>query len=175
MRLVRYNVAASLDGFIARADHSYDWIPDDAAVDFGALFARVDTVLVGRKTWAAVEPTGLRPWPAGSRVVVFSGTLAAAPAGTILVAGDPVPVVRALRAEAGSGEIWLFGGSALFRSLLAAGLVDRVEVTVVPVLLGAGIPLMGPGAPEPRLRLEGLTRYPSGMVGLHYTVPGAAS
>ena len=49
MRLVRYNVAASLDGFIARADHSYDWIPDDPAVDFGALFARVNTVLVGRK------------------------------------------------------------------------------------------------------------------------------
>lgn len=175
MRPVRYNVAASLDGFIARADHSYDWIPDDPAVDFAALFARVDTVLVGRKTWQAVEPTGLRPWPAGSRVFVFSSTLAAAPEGTTLVATDPVPLVRALRAQPGAGEIWLFGGSALFRSLLAAGLVDRVEVTVVPVLLGHGVPLAGAGAPESRLVLRDLVRYPSGMVGLSYDVTGTAA
>ena len=55
MRLVRYNVAASLDGFIADANGAFDWIPDDPAVDFAALFANVDTVLLGRRSWELVE------------------------------------------------------------------------------------------------------------------------
>lgn len=54
MRPVRYNVAASLDGFIADREGGYDWIPLDPAVDFGALFARVDTVLLGRRSYELI-------------------------------------------------------------------------------------------------------------------------
>ena len=175
MRPVRYNVAASLDGFIADPRGAYDWIPDDPSVDFGALFARVDTVLLGRHSYDVARSQPGAPWAPGTRIFVFSRTLRPADhPGVTVVADDAAGVVRALRAEPGAGEIWLFGGGQLFRTLLDAGQVDAVEVTVVPVLLGAGVPLLpGDGTRRAGLRLTHSHVYPSGMVALHYAVPGA--
>jgi dihydrofolate reductase len=78
-----------------------------------------------------------------------------------------------LRHEAGDGEIWLFGGGQLFASLLSAGQVDAVEVTIVPVLLGRGVPLLAPIPDRTALKLTRSQVYPTGMVALHYDVPGA--
>lgn len=176
MRPVRYNVAASLDGFIADAHDGYDWIPDDPTVDFAALFARVDTVLLGRKSYEVAQAGGGMPFGGGIRVYVFSRTLRPAAHPQVTVVGDDAAgTVAALRAEPGDGEIWLFGGGHLFGSLLAAGQVDRVEVTVVPVLLGGGIPLVESGLARTPLTLLDTHRYPSGMVTLRYAVPGATS
>lgn len=174
MRPVRYNVAASLDGFIAGPGGEYDWIPDDPAVDFGALFARVDTVLLGRRSYELTLRQPESAWSADARVFVFSRTLRQADhPGVTVVGEDAAGVVAALRAEPGDGEIWLFGGGELFGALLAAGQVDAVEVTVAPVLLGAGVPLVPAGVPRAALRLTHSQVYPSGMVALHYAVPGA--
>jgi dihydrofolate reductase len=171
MRRVRYNVAASLDGYIAGPDGEFDWIPNDPTVDFAAIFARVDTVLLGRHSFELTQ-TGDAPWSAGTRVYVFSRTLRPEDhPGVTVVAEDAGGVVAALRAEPGEGEIWLFGGGELFRSLLAAGQVDTVEVTIVPILLGGGVPLLPPDAPRTALALAGTHTYPSGMVTLSYTVP----
>lgn len=169
MRLVRYNVAASLDGYIAGPDGNFDWIPMDPAVDFAALFARVDTVLLGRRSFEVVVRGGSAPWAPGTRVYVFSRTLPAEehPGGT-RVRDEASSVVADLRAEDGEGEIWLFGGGELFRSLLAAGQVDRVEVTIVPILLGGGVPLLPPNSSRTELQLLGTQVYPSGMVTLSY-------
>jgi len=171
MRRVRYNVAASLDGFIADATGGYDWIPQDSAVDFAALFARVDTVVMGRRSYQAALTAGGVPAAPGTRIHVFSRTLDPAdhPKVTI-VAADAAATVAALRAEAGEGEIWLFGGGGLFGELVAAGQVDSVEVTVVPVLLGAGVPLVAGLTTRVPLRLTATRQYPSGMVTLTYTV-----
>ena len=84
-----------------------------------------------------------------------------------VVPGDAGTFVAGLCSEAGDGEVWLFGGGALFHSLLAAGQVDRIEVTVVPILLGGGIPLYPP-RPRAPLRLLDTKVYPSGMVTLSY-------
>ncbi|HEU4699359.1 MAG TPA: dihydrofolate reductase family protein [Gemmatimonadales bacterium] len=171
MRPVRYNVAASLDGFITDAGGGFDWIPHDPAVDFDALFAKVDTVLLGRRSWETVQAMGGGAWPAGARIYVFSRTLTPEATPDVhVVAEDAAAVVAALRAEPGDGEIWLFGGGTLAATLFAAGLVDRVEVTVVPVLLGAGTPLVAAGIPRTTLELTGTTRYPSGLVTLAYAV-----
>ena len=89
------------------------------------------------------------------------------------VGADAAGTVAALRAESGDGEIWLFGGGELFGALLAAGQVDAVEVTVAPVLLGAGVPLLPADGLRATLRLTHSQVYPSGMVALHYAVPGA--
>ena len=175
MRPVRYNVAASLDGYIAGPHGEFDWIPEDSTVDFAAIFANVDTVLVGRHSYevARAQPGGM-PWAPGTRVYVFSRTLRAADhPGVTVVADDAPATVAALRAEPGTGDIWLFGGGALFGSLLAAGQVDAVEVTVAPVLLGGGVPLLPATAGRAALRLTRSHVYPSGLVSLHYAVAGA--
>lgn len=172
MRPVRYNVAATLDGFIATADGGFDWIPEDPAVDFAAIFASIDTVLIGRRSYEAAQKMGMTLWSPTTRVYLFSSTLTQADHPNVtLVRTDAGAAVEALRRETGDGEIWLFGGGALFQSLLAARQVDRIEVTIVPVLLGGGIPLLSPGAPLTRLQLLDTHRYPSGMVTLAYEVP----
>lgn len=171
MRPVRYNVAASLDGYIATADGGYDWIPMDSTVDFGALFENVDTVLLGRHSYELTQRVGEVAWPAHSRVYVFSTTLRQQEHPNVtVVSAHADAVVEALRHEPGTGDIWLFGGGRLFSALLAAGQVDRVEVTTVPVLLGGGIPLSVPGTPQTTLRLLTTRTYPSGMVTLNYDV-----
>jgi dihydrofolate reductase len=173
-RFVRYNVAASLDGFIADASDGFDWIPEDPAVDFAAIFARVDTVLIGRRSFELVERAGVAPWPRGARIYLFSRTLRPEDhAGVTVVSRDAAKTVAGLRAEKGTGDIWLFGGGALFTELAAAGQVDAVEVTIVPVLLGTGVPLAAAGLPRTPLRLRHTQRYPSGMVSLIYDVARA--
>ena len=174
-RLVRYNVAVSLDGFIADVDGKYNWIPPEPAIDFGALFRDVDTVLLGRHSFELVlRDPAAATWPPTARVVVFSRTLRQADhPGVTVTADPPADVVAALRAEATGGDIWLYGGAALFGTLLAAGQVDRVEVTVIPILLGGGVPLVSPGQTRTSLALQRVEQFPSGQVSLHYAVVSA--
>jgi dihydrofolate reductase len=171
-RRLRYQVAVSLDGFIAGPNGEYDWIVMDPSIDFAALFKEFDTAVMGRKTYEVLTAQGGPGALPGLDVVVFSRTLPAAThSGVRVVNDDPREVVAALKAMAGR-DIWLYGGGALFRSLLDGGLVDTVEVAVVPVLLGAGIPLLAPGVAT-KLRLADQKTLPaSGIVALSYSVPG---
>ena len=154
MRRVRYGGAISLDGFIAGPNGEADWILMDPEIDFAAMFAQYDTLLIGRKTFTQMLTMGgggdSMP---GIEVYVFSSTLKPedCPNAT-LVRDGAADVVRRLKEQPGK-DIGLFGGGELFRSLHEAGLVDTVEVGLVPVLLGAGIPLMGGGALRVPLRL----------------------
>jgi dihydrofolate reductase len=172
-RRLRYHVAVSLDGFIARPNGDYDWIVADPAIDFNALYKEFDIAVMGRKTYApvaAMEGHGAMP---GIQAYVFSRTLAEATyPGVRIVNDDPRTVVAELKKGKGK-DIWLFGGGELFRSLLDAGLVDTVEVAVMPVLLGSGIPLLPPGS-DAKLVLTDLIRLPkSGTVALAYSVKGS--
>ncbi len=171
-RRLRYQVAVSLDGFIAGPNGEYDWIVMDPSIDFAALFEEFDTAVMGRKTYevlTAQEGSGALP---GLDVVVFSRSLPAAThPGVRIVNDDPREVVAALKARPGR-DIWLYGGGALFRSLLDAGLVDTVEVAVIPVVLSAGIPLLPPGAATKLTLADQKTLPASGIVALSYSVPG---
>lgn len=171
-RQVRYQVAASLDGYIAGPKGEADWIPMDPDIDFAALFARFDTLLVGRKTFATLtkgRKSGGRAF--GMKTVVFSRTLRPADhKGVTIVADGLSEAVAALKAAPGK-DLWLFGGGELFRSLAALGLVDRVEIALVPVMLGGGVPLFPAPGPRVPLTLENQRLYEkSGIVLLEYSV-----
>ena len=171
-RRLRYQVAASLDGFIAGPGGEYDWIVMDPAVDFGALYKEFDTAVMGRKTYEAGVAQGATGAIPGLDVLVFSRTLPATKhPGVRIVNEDPRDVVAALKKKPG-GDIWLFGGGELFRSLLRVGLVDTVEVAVMPVLLGSGIPLLPPGTSTKLVLADQKILPASGIVVLAYTVAG---
>jgi dihydrofolate reductase len=174
-RLLRYQVAVSLDGFIAAPDGGYDWIEMDPDIDFAALYKEFDTVVMGRTTYEVGKSQGGDGAMPGLEVLVFSRTLPATThPGLRIVNDDPRDVVAELKAKPGR-DIWLFGGGNLFRALLDAGLVDTVEFAVMPVLLGSGVPVLPPGA-EAKLKLSHQKVLPkSGIVVLSYSIPGAGS
>lgn len=172
MRRIRYQVACSLDGYILGPQGEIDWIVADPEVDFQAMFAEYDTLLMGRRTYesipAGMNVASLHP---GQQVLVFSRTLRPADHPDVTIVADGVQqTVEALRTKPGK-DIWLFGGGELFRSLLALDLVDTVEPAVMPVLLGGGLPML-PGPPlRKRLAYAGQRVYPnSGIVLLRYDV-----
>lgn len=169
MRRVRYSVATSLDGFIAGPNGETDWITTDPDLDFAALFNQFDTVLVGRGTFEVMAAAGRASIP-GMKTIVFSRTLREEDHPDVLIVGDnQQETVVSLKASAGK-DIWLFGGGALFRSLSAAGLVDTVEVSIMPILLGAGAPLLPGQGSWLRLSLTNHKVYKSGVVSLEYSI-----
>jgi dihydrofolate reductase len=173
MRRICYAVAASLDGYIAGPNGEADWIVMDPEIDFGALFRRFDTVLLGRKTFEATLTMGGGAAMPGVKTVVVSRTLRPEDHPKITVIGENVEAaITRLKAEPGK-DIWLFGGGYLFGSLLDAKLVDTVEVAVVPVLLGGGIALLPPPAARAKLELTGHRVYKTGIVSLEYAVKPA--
>jgi dihydrofolate reductase len=146
MRRIRYAVAASLDAYIAGPNGEADWIIADPEIDFGELFSQFDAVLMGRRTFQVVDHPKIT-----------------------IVAERPEETLTTLRSQPGK-DIWLFGGGSLFRSLAEAKLVDTVEIAVVPILLGGGIPLLPSLTDRIKLRLNAQKVYETGIVSLQYAI-----
>jgi dihydrofolate reductase len=153
MRRVRYVVAMSLDGYITGPNGEADWIIMDPEIDFRALFDQFDTFLLGRRTFEGMGGAASGGQP-GAQTIVFSRTLRQQDYPNVTIVSEkPEQVLADLRSKPGK-DIWLFGGGSLFRSLLEARLVDAVEVSVIPVLLGEGIPLLPPKPSSERFKLK---------------------
>ena len=173
MRRIRYAVAMSLDGYIAGPNGEADWIIMDPEIDFSAIFNEFDTILVGRRTFEPMARAAGKATMPGIKTFVFSRTLRQRDHPKVTIVAEKLEEsLAALRAEPGK-DIWLFGGGLLFRSLAEAGLVDTVEVAVMPVLLGGGMPLLPPPAGQVKLKLTGHKVYQTGIVSLEYAVERA--
>ncbi len=173
MRKVSLYIATSLDGYLARKDGAIDWLPpitDAEDYGFGAFFARIDTVLLGRKTYELSLTFGGQPYE-GRRCIVFTRTpLAWRDPQAEFVSADVPDFVRALRAESGR-DIWLVGGAEMVGAGLAGGVIDEIILTVVPVLLGDGLPLFPPQpGGDRRLRLRETRGFATGLAQLTYDV-----
>lgn len=169
MRRIRYQVACSLDGYIAGPNGEFDWIPMDPDIDFEELLDQFDTLLMGRRTYEDVQD--LLPQYQGKRIVVFSRTLRPEEHPDVTIAsGGFEQQLDELRSAPGK-DIWLSGGGELFRSLLDLGYVDTVEPAVLPILLGGGRPFLPAPAMRQKLNLTGKRVYEkSGIVLLTYDV-----
>ncbi|HVE58546.1 MAG TPA: dihydrofolate reductase family protein [Pyrinomonadaceae bacterium] len=143
MRKVTFGVANSLDNFIARSDGAVDWLmwSDEAAAVMNDFWQKIDTVLMGRKTYefALKHSKGQKnPYPS-IKSYVFSRTLTAAE-DVEIISENAAEFVRALKRQDGK-EICVMGGGDFAKTLFEAGLIDEIGFNIHPVLLGAGIPL----------------------------------
>lgn len=169
---VVYYVASSLDGQIATADGGIDWLaPFEAAdTDYGyaAFFRSVDAVVMGRKTFE--KSLAFATWPYEEkpcRVLTTHRPRTPVPETVLLTREDPAAVIQAL-AAAGARRIWLVGGGGLAGELLTRGLLTETILSLVPVVLGAGVPLFGGHGAPPGLQLREVHTFPNGLVQLRY-------
>jgi dihydrofolate reductase len=167
---VVYSVAASLDGYIAATDGGVDWL--HAAMVKGESYGlaefmqSIDGVLVGSRTYEqALQMGGFRG--ASKPCWVFSKRALRAGKGVHVTAAPPRDIVQDLPKH-GVTRAWLMGGGVLASSFLEQGLIDEVSVGLMPVVLGAGIPLFGPLGSYASLRLVESKTYKGGALGLRY-------
>lgn len=166
MRKVVLCLGISIDGYIARKDHSFDFlfIPEDFSMQ--PFLDRIDTTLMGRKTWEVTKAYG--PPPPGTGAFVFSTSLEPGEReGVTLTREAPEETVARLRREPGK-DMWLYGGGELIRTFLQADLVDEMLLGIVPTLLGDGIPLFPAGFPQREFRCLEHQGYSRGLVTLRY-------
>jgi dihydrofolate reductase len=172
---VVYYVAASLDGFIATPDGGLEWLAEFEASgdDYGYVdfYGSVEAVLLGSRTFQQALTFGAWPYP-GKPSWVFSQRKLVAPGADVTITDlSPLEIVSELDA-AGVKRAWLVGGGALAGSFRQAGLITEYVVSVIPVVLGGGVPMLGGSGPVQRLRLVDTKRYPDGVLQLRYR-PGA--
>lgn len=144
MRHLRYGVAMSLDGFIACADGSSEWIVEDKCIDFDKLFASFGTFVMGRKTYETMLALGdhnqLASRPKDDVVVVSRQMKKEDFPDVTVISDDHLNYIKALKSGDGK-DIWLMGGGEVAGQCLEAGLVDYLDIAVMPAVLGTGIKL----------------------------------
>lgn len=174
LRPVVLYLAISLDGHIARRDGSVDWLPTGGSEDFGYVqfLSSVDTVIMGRRTYEQMLTFGPFPFD-GKRCYVFSRRRQGRDENVEFVDREIGPFMAELRSTPG-GRIWLMGGASLAQAFFRAGEVDEAVITIVPRLLGDGIPLFGAGAPDNELELRESRTFEQGLVQMRYDVRHAA-
>jgi dihydrofolate reductase len=173
-RKVIVHIATSADGFIARPDGDLEWLtsrPDPEGFYGLEAFARtVDTIVLGRKTYEASLLLGAK-YDGKDRTIVFTrGNAPADHPPSVEFVNEPVAsFVKRTREQPGK-NIWLMGGGDLIASFFDAHAIDEFVISVVPVFIGAGIPLIAPRHLHVPLALQSVERFDDGLVQIHYRV-----
>ncbi len=177
-RMVIVHIATSADGYIARPNGDLEWLTSRPAPEgfygMSAFMKSIDTKVLGRKTYEVSLRLGAK-FDSKGRTVVFSRHPPPAdiPSGVEFANGPIAPFIRRLREHPGK-DIWLMGGGDLIASFLDEEAVDRFVISVVPVFIGDGIPLIARRHRHVPLELESSERFADGVVQLHYRIPHAA-
>jgi len=165
MKKVILYIATSVDGFIARKNGSVDWLTkyNDSGEDYGyeRFLDSVETVILGNTTYQEFKaPYG------NKKCFVFSRTNTGRENNITFVNGNVREFIGSL--DDGIGNIWLVGGAEIVKEFLKKNLIDEFIITIIPIVLGEGIPLFGEGIGEHELKIQNIRRYESGVVQLHY-------
>ncbi|MEM6401923.1 MAG: dihydrofolate reductase family protein [Cyanobacteria bacterium P01_D01_bin.116] len=172
MRKLKYYVACSIDGFIARKDGSFnDFILDGEVVnDYIESFKLFDIVLMGRKTYEVGLKEGkTNPYPM-MKSFVFSCSMKASPDENVeIVSENAIALVKSLKNEAGK-DIYLCGGANLATTLFNHNLIDEIILKINPLVMGSGIPLFGEFIKQTSLELTDSKIYDSGVLLVNYQV-----
>lgn len=167
-------IATSLDGYIARPNGDLDWLPKgDPSEDYGyqAFSDSIDTLLMGRATYEKCLTFGAWPY-LGKRTVVWSRgnpPVSEELKPHVEVSNLPVESLAAHLAETGSRSVYVDGGKTI-QAFLAAGLINEMTISVIPVLIGAGLPLFGALPRDVRLELVDARSFASGLVQSRYMI-----
>ena len=171
MRKIVLQLAVSLDGYIEGPNGEFDWCFADEDHGMSALFKRIDSTFMGRKTYelALAMQDQIPPGFPKFKEYVFSNTLENAGEGVMIIKGDIKKEVEKIKKKKGK-DIWLFGGADLISSLMNLQLVDEIILAVHPVVLGSGKPLFQDIKERTWLTLTDHKIYPNGLALLTYTV-----
>lgn len=174
MKKIKVYIAASLDGFIARPDGDLDWLlkyPMPTGTEYGYkdLMDSIDTVIMGGRTYREMLCMDI-VWPyKDKKTYIISRNSMETKENIDFITEDIIERIFELKNESGK-DIWLVGGGELITMLLNANLVDELQVSIIPIILGAGIPLFPNTPKESNWKLTGSTAYDSGIVKLDYNI-----
>ena len=168
MRKIVAGFAISLDGYIEGPQGEYDWIIMDQEFDFTGHLKKFDTFLFGRKSYEKFKRAGNPSFP-GITNYVISNSLDSVDKTFILAKGDPKKTIEKIREQKGK-DIAVYGGANLLSSLLDLDLIDEIQMTIIPVMLGSGKPMVATLRKRAHLTLIEVKKFGSGAVQLIYQV-----
>ena len=177
MRKVILGLAITLDGYIEGPNGEYDWCFTDQDYGLNDFFKRIDALFIGRKSYEMAQQyaennTGeLVPGMPPVTEYVFSNTLKSVKQGAVLLSGDIVTEAQKIKEQPGK-DIWLFGGASLTQSLMQAGLIDELWMSVHPLLLGSGKRLFEEQDHRTHLTMLESKTYDSGLISILYAING---
>jgi len=166
VRKIILNLAVSLDGFIEGPSGEYDWCFVDEDYGMTEFLSRIDTLLMGRKSYKTLKESGEDPFASKHKIIV-SKTIKSLADNETVISDDLNATIEQLKISQGK-DIWLYGGAQLTEALLLANLVDEMQLAVHPLLLGGGTRLFRDLPERIKLDLVHTKSYKSGLVQLFY-------
>ena len=164
-------IATSLDGYIAGPDGDISWLKSDQDYGYSDFAAGIDAVVMGRKSYEVSLGFGCWLFP-GMKAYVFTRNASLAPHEDVEYVSSPVAEFAGALKEKPGKNIWLLGGGELVQGFLDSGLVDEAVITIHPVILGGGVPLVPQGTVRRTMKLTNVKSYDTGLVQAFYEFCG---
>lgn len=168
MRKVVLFIACSLDGYIARTSGEVDWLFTDQDYGYNEFLKRIDTVIMGRLTYEQVLTFGEYPYKdAEGWVFSRSRNGGERDEHVQFTSNNPTQLITQLKQQPGK-DIWLVGGAELIQSFLQQNLIDEFIISILPIILGDGIPLFRAPLPTLNLNFQQAETFDTGLIQLTY-------